>query len=314
MFGGEAKTTTSARRDIIMSRAEAISTSSLALSSSEVRQANEVLRQSLTNTGLLQTTTDRSPNGGTCSFVLDMTVPVQDNNLIGLTQIPSRSYILRFAVYPEGLVAESETNVIAVRSSGVEVPGISFLKNSTELQVKFGITDQVGFNLHGPSPLPIGSWSLVKILIRGRDLSVEVQSSVSPVLSYDQSIELPARRKLTTSAAIYASTGLPAANAFIGDISLCAPAAPSTLSPSAAPSPAPTATESPTETPTTSPTVTPTISPTLEPTPLPSAAPTFAPSPAPTATESPTETPTSNPTPAYTIFVPSPTSTPTPAT
>lgn len=215
-----------------------------------------------------------------CVFNMNQPLQVKDNNLIGITLLPVRSYFFEIAIYPLAVVDQA-TNILELRSDNLQVPAMGFLPNSTQLVVSLSISSKETLDIVSLQPLQLESWSIVSFDIVGNKATLEILSSISPQFSFKQEIILPQKRSLVTSVSIYgASPSWPAAaDAFINGLKVCLPTFP----------PAATLTEGPSA----SPTVAPTQAATHPPTTLRS------------------EKPTSLPTPAYTIFVPSPTSVPT---
>ena len=219
-----------------------------------------------------------------CVFNVNQPLQVRDNNLVGITLLPVRSYYLEMAVYPLSVVDQA-TNIVELRSDDLQVPSIGFFPNSTVLDVSLSITPEKTLDLVSLQPLQLESWSIVSLDILGDTATLEVRSSVSPEYSFKQEVTLPQQRTLVTSASIYAASprGPAAADAFINGLKVCLPLLAVAPPPSAPP--------------------------TEGPSPLPTTVPTLVATPMPSALR--TESPTSTPTPAYTIFVPSPTSSPT---
>jgi hypothetical protein len=214
-----------------------------------------------------------------CPFALDGAFPLKDNNLIGLSLIQTRNYVISFFLYPSGIVTASETNVLDFRYAGMGVPRINFIANSTRLTMTIGVSQATSVEVSGLQDLPLGSWSKITASLDGTTASLSVESSVSSNLSYQNVVALPSARGVVTAVAIYgsaASSEVPASNAFVSDLKICRPAVPVKL----------------------------TTPPSFRPTATPSARPS-------TAEPTMSAEPTSSPTAAYTIFVPSPTSFPT---
>ena len=131
---------TTASHELTMSRANMISTTSVTMTSSEVKKVNQIIRESFMadrGSGSVHKAAALNTEivtSGACPFVFKSgAIPVQDNNLLGLTMIPSRSYEISFVVFPEGIVSETDTSLLTFQSSGIEV-AISLTKNSTVLK------------------------------------------------------------------------------------------------------------------------------------------------------------------------------------
>ena len=208
-----------------------------------------------------------------CFFKSDLTTVyrVSDFNLFATAAIKSRGYLLRFAVYPVGITSSSDSSIVALLStqSGVaelftrKVPEVMFMRDTLKLKVKFAESTSDGSELIAAQALVRNQWSLVTISITGSRLLLEVINSQDSTKSFGQEVSLSFRRSAVTSAFIYGGL-LPAANAFIAQLDICAREAIiddgdnlPTLMPSAPPTPGTTVfVPSPTSVPTSVPTST----------------------------------------------------------
>ena len=140
-----------------------------------------------------------------CVFNMNQPLQVKDNNLIGITLLPVRSYFLEIAIYPLAVVDQA-TNILELRSDNLQVPAMGFLPNSTQLVVSLSISSKETLDIVSLQPLQLESWSIVSFDIVGNKATLEILSSISPQFSFKQEIILPQKRSLVTSVSIYGAS------------------------------------------------------------------------------------------------------------